>query len=384
MGTVVAAATSPIEAGLKALWEEVLSIDGIGVEDDYFALGGTSLQSVKLFSEVERHFGVQLRLTTILAAPIVRALARLIEPTAGAAGDGLVLLRPGRNKNLFLVHDGLGETLLYLNLARRLPGAFSVYGIEPRRLPGIALAHATVEDMADYYVEQIRGTQAHGPYRLGGMCAGGVIAYAMAAQLRGLGEEVEVVLILDGATPQAPHRAGRIASARRARMRALMQGEREHGVTLGSLLALAGAVAKKIRNTVIYESSAFLARISARLRFALLQRLVRRDQSWPLWLSRLTVAQIYTALEMRYQPPTLPDVPVLLVRASQGADADTPYRDIYSGDDFGWRNVAGQLAMADVAGGHASMLQQAHVDSLASALLLKLPAWSETSVGGRP
>jgi FkbH-like protein len=384
MGTVVAAATSPIEAGLKALWEEVLSIDGIGVEDDYFALGGTSLQSVKLFSEVERHFGVQLRLTAILAASTVRSLARLIEPTAGAAGDGLVLLRPGRNKNLFLVHDGLGETLLYLNLARRLPGAFSVYGIEPRRLPGIALAHATVEDMADYYVEQIRGTQAHGPYRLGGMCAGGVIAYAMAAQLRGLGEEVEVVLILDGATPQAPHRAGRIASARRARMRALMQGEREHGVTLGSLLALAGAVAKKIRNTVIYESSAFLARISARLRFALLQRLVRRDQSWPLWLSRLTVAQIYTALEMRYQPPTLPDVPVLLVRASQGADADTPYRDIYSGDDFGWRNVAGQLAMADVAGGHASMLQQAHVDSLASALLLKLPAWSETSVGGRP
>jgi thioesterase domain-containing protein len=308
-----------------------------------------------------------LRLTTILAAPTVRALARLIEPTAGAAGDGLVLLRPGGNKNLFLVHDGLGETLLYLNLARRLPGAFSVYGIEPRRLPGIALAHATVEDMAAYYVEQIRSTQAHGPYRLGGMC-----------------EELEVVLILDGATPQAPHRAGRIASARRARMRALMQGEREHGVTLGSLLALAGAVAKKIRNTVIYESSAFLARISARLRFALLQRLVRRDQSWPLWLSRLTVAQIYTALEMRYQPPTLPDVPVLLVRASQGADADTPYRDIYSGDDFGWRNVAGQLAMADVAGGHASMLQQAHVDSLASALLLKLPAWSETSVGGRP
>ena len=381
MDTVAASATSPIEAGLKALWEEVLSIDGIGVEDDYFALGGTSLQSVKLFSEVERRFGVQLRLTTILAAPTVRSLARLLEPTATAAGDGLVLLRQGGDKNLFLVHDGLGETLLYLNLAQRLPGAFSVYGIEPRRLPGIALAHASLQDMAACYVEQIRRVQAHGPYRLGGMCAGGVIAYAMAAQLRGLGQEVEVVLILDGATPQAPHRAGRIASARMSRMRALMQRDGGRDGTLGRSRALMGAVARKVWNTVTYESSAFIARISARLRFVLLQRLVRRDQSWPLWLSPLTVAQIYTALELRYQPPALPDVPVLLVRASQGADADTPYRDIYSGDDFGWRNVAGQLALADVAGGHASMLQQAHVDSLASALFAHLPAWSELTAG---
>ena len=382
MGTAIAAAASPIEAGLKALWEEVLLIDGIGVEDDYFALGGTSLQSVKLFSEVERRFGVQLRLTTILAAPTVRSLARLIVPTAAAARDGLVLLKPGLNKNLFLVHDGLGETLLYLNLAQRLPGAFSVYGIEPRRLPGIALAHATVEDMADYYVEQIRSTQAHGPYRLGGMCAGGVIAYEMAAQLRREGEEVEVVLILDGATPQAAHRAGRIASGRRSRMRALMQGNQARGVTLKSSLALAGAVARKVWNTAIYESSAFLTRISARLRFALLQRLVRLDRPWPVWVPRLTVAQIYTALELRYLPPALSDVPVLLIRASQGVDADTPYRDIYSGEDFGWRAVAGQLMLADVAGGHASMLQHAHVDSLASSLLAQLPAWSEVSVGG--
>ena len=150
---------------------------------------------------------------------------------------------------------------------------------------------------------------------------------------------------------------------------------------LGSSLALAGAVARKIWNTALYESSAFLTRISARLRFALLQRRVRRDQSWPVWVPRLTVAQIYTALELRYLPPALSDVPVLLIRASQGVDADTPYRDIYSGEDFGWRAVAGQLMLADVAGGHASMLQQAHVDSLASSLLAQLPAWSEVSVG---
>ena len=72
---------------------------------------------------------------------------------------------------------------------------------------------------------------------------------------------------------------------------------------------------------------------------------------------------------------------MLLVRASQGDDADTPYRDIYSDDDLGWRQVAGQLALADVAGGHASMLQETHVDSLTAALLSHLPGWSTLSHG---
>ena len=378
MSTVATPAASPMETALKELWEELLSIEGLGVEDDYFALGGTSLQSVKLFSEIDRRFGVQLRLTTILAAPTVRALARLIEPSTASTRSALVSLRPGGQENLFLVHDGLGETLLYLNLARRLPSAISVYGIEPRRLPGIALANATMEDMAACYVQQIRAVQPHGPYRLGGMCAGGVIAYAMAAQLRSLGEPVEVVLILDGATPQAPHRGGRIASKRLSRMRALAQGDQ------GQTIALLGAVLKKVWNALRYEISAFVKRQSVRLRFRWLQKLVRRDQAWPDWLAGMTVAQIYGALEARYQPPVLTDVAVLLVRASKGEDADTPYRDIYQDDDFGWRQVARQLAVADVAGGHASMLQEAHVDSLLSALLTRLPAWSALSQGSRP
>jgi thioesterase domain-containing protein len=210
------------------------------------------------------------------------------------------------------------------------------------------------------------------------MCAGGVIAYAMAAHLRALGEPVEVVLILDGATPQAPQRGGRIANQRMSRMRSLVQGDQGQG------LALLGAVLSKVWNALRYELSAFVQRRSARLRFRLLQALVRRDQAWPGWLTGLSVAQIYGALEARYQPPVLTDVAVLLVRASRGEDADTPYRDIYQDDDFGWRQVAQQLAVADVAGGHASMLQEAQVDSLLSALLMQLPAWSDLSRGSQP
>ena len=379
LDTVATAAASGIEQSLKELWEEVLGMDGLGVEDDYFALGGTSLQSVKLFGEIERRFGVPLRLTTILAAPTVRALAALINPHTALARSSVVALRPGHADNLFLVHDGLGETLLYMNLARRLPAHLSVFGIEPRRLPGIALAHASMEEMAAFYVEQMRSVQPQGPYRLGGMCAGGVIAYAMAAHLRTLGERVEVVTILDGATPQAAQRSGRIAAQRLGRVRALLDST--GGGLLRRLPALALALLRKAGNTLRYEARAGFLRQSVQWRFALLQTLLRQERSWPAWLPALSVAQIYDELDARYLPPALADVPVLLLRATLGEDADTPYKNIYRDDDFGWAQVAGQLTLADVAGGHASMLQQTHVDSLASTLLAHLPAWSEAPVG---
>lgn len=373
LGGPATPAASPVEQRLKALWSDVLAIDDLGVEDDYFALGGTSLQSVRLFAEIAKRFGVQLRLTAILAAPTVRTLARMIEADAGVARSGIVPLRTGSTENLFLVHDGLGETLLYLHLARRLPDSLSVFGIEPRRLPGIPLAHASMEEMAACYAAQVQAIQPHGPYHLGGMCAGGVIAYAMAAHLQRLGEVVETVAILDGATPQAAQRGGRVSGGRLARLRALVQGDGAQRATAPGRLSLAGAVARKLRNVVRYEFTAWLTRKSVQLRFHLLAALLRRERAWPRSVPGLSVAQIYGALDARYQPPVLADVRVLLVRASQGENADTPYRQIYRDDDFGWGRVAGLLTLADVAGGHASMLQEAHVDSLASVLAASLP-----------
>jgi thioesterase domain-containing protein len=109
------------------------------------------------------------------------------------------------------------------------------------------------------------------------------------------------------------------------------------------------------------------------LRFALLKILVKRSASWPPVLPELTVMQIYNALESRYIPPVLANVPILLVRASVGQGTDTPYRDLYCDEDFGWGEVAGQLELVDVAGGHSSMLQEEAIESLATAMLERFP-----------
>jgi thioesterase domain-containing protein len=70
------------------------------------------------------------------------------------------------------------------------------------------------------------------------------------------------------------------------------------------------------------------------------------------------------------------DAPILPVPASVGDGPDSPYRDLYLDEDFGWRRIAGQLELVDVIGGHSSMLQEQAVKSLAAALVRRLTAIS--------
>jgi len=86
----------------------------------------------------------------------------------------------------------------------------------------------------------------------------------------------------------------------------------------------------------------------------------------------MALPDIYAQLEARYTPPALGAARVLLVRASVGENADTPYREIYRDEDFGWRRVAERLEIVDVVGGHASMLQERFVDSIATVLVGQL------------
>jgi FkbH-like protein len=367
-------ATSPVEAELAQLWESVLEIDPVGVDDNYFDLGGTSLLSVSLFAQISRQFHVQLPLSAIVEAPTVRSLARLIGAPATQQRAGLVCLRAGGPANLFLVHDGLGETLLYLNLARRLPPDLTVYGIEPKRLPGIPLAHASIQSMAGFYVEQIRKIQPAGPYLLGGMCAGGLIAYEMAACLDAAGDPVQLVAILDGATPQAQRKhTGLVTDQQLSRIKAAVaqQGSVDRPF-VSRWAAVAGVIVRKVRNAARYRVYSVFHQASVRSRVAYLKRLIKRGAPWPKLLRPLSVMEIYGVLESEYQPPTLGSVPVLLVRATAGDGDDTPFREKYSAADLGWRRVAGRLELVDVKGGHASMLQEQAIDSLVSALCERL------------
>jgi FkbH-like protein len=307
------APSNDVERRMLALWQEVLGIPDLGVEDDYSAAGGTSLLAARLFSLVTQRFGVRLPLTTILDHSTVRKLARMVRSDRPQTGS-LIELRPDGLKNFFFVHDGDGETLLYGNVARRLPKQFAVFGIEPRHLRGIPLAHARIEDMASYYLEAVRQKQPHGPYFLGGMCAGGVIAYEMARQLEATGEGVELVVLLDSALPTTPKRKGRITRQRMGRLSQLFAQRAGKGNTF----ELVTAVLRKFFNAAVWEMAQRVRRWSVRGRFRLLRLLLDRDLAWPKLIPGLTVRQIYDAAESGYRPRPTPLPAVMLVRARAG------------------------------------------------------------------
>jgi thioesterase domain-containing protein len=226
--------------------------------------------------------------------------------------------------------------------------------------------------MARFYVEEIRKRQPTGPYILGGLCAGGVIAYEMASQLRSSGESVGLVVILDAAKPHARKRSGRMAKERVKRLEQMLEYARGHQRTfVGRAFVLVKAASGKLRNFLAWKITFWAKQISARARFRLLHELLGRGLGWPAFVRELSVREIYDSAEAKYFPKALSDVHVLLVRAESDKlndVADTPYREIYVDDELGWSSICPKIKVIDVAGGHSSMLQEPFVESLASAL----------------
>jgi oxalate---CoA ligase len=94
-------------------------------------------------------------------------------------------------------------------LARHLGPDQPFYALEPRGLDGADEPLTDVAAMAAYYIKTIRSLQPHGPYALGGLCFGGVIAFEMAQQLRSQGEPVALVALLDSGIKSGYNNASR-------------------------------------------------------------------------------------------------------------------------------------------------------------------------------
>ncbi|MGG6293358.1 HAD-IIIC family phosphatase [Leptolyngbya sp. AN02str] len=196
------------EHDLKVLWQEVLGISAIDLRDNYFDLGGTSLQAVELFAKIEQFFSKRLPLTALLEAPTIEDLAQRIDANPqeleANSTSSVLALNTGHDTapRLFLIHPGGGDVLLYRSLARYLQPDVAVYAIKPCTQRGFPILHTHIPEMAAYYIEQIRAVQPEGPYLLGGFCAGGAIALEMALQLQRQGVAVPLVAMMNSVQSQ--------------------------------------------------------------------------------------------------------------------------------------------------------------------------------------
>ncbi len=188
-----------IESQLARVWERTFDRRSIGVRDDFFDLGGHSLLAVRMMEQVEKDFHKRLPITTLLEAPTIEQMAQLLQQEEWSPlWSSLVVLRAGASKPpFFCVHGIGGEVLNYRDLARHLTPDQPLYGLQAQGLDGKHPCHDRVEDMAEHYINEIRSVQPAGPYYLGGLSFGGVVAFEMARQLHAQHQQVGLVALFD-------------------------------------------------------------------------------------------------------------------------------------------------------------------------------------------
>lgn len=192
-----------VERQVANLWESLLGVHPIGAKDNFFDLGGNSLTAVRLFSAIRDLTGVNLPLATLFDAPTVEKLADALRRNT-AKWSSLVPIHAGGSRvPLFLIHGAEGNVLLYRQLAQHLGPDQPVYGFQSQGLNGSDSFHTSIEEMAAHYIKELPTVQPHGPYRLGGYCLGGMIAFEMARQLRERGERASLVVLIESYNPTA-------------------------------------------------------------------------------------------------------------------------------------------------------------------------------------
>jgi FkbH-like protein len=356
-----------LEASLADLWAEVLRLETVGVRENFFELGGTSLRAVDLFAQIERRFGKKLPLTALIEASTVERLAQVL--TEARDRDSLVMIRDGNGElPLFLVHDGDGETMLYRNLALRLKPEHAVFGLQPRSRADSPLVQTRITDMAAHHIDRIRSVQPKGPYLLGGMCAGGVIAFEIARQLQRAGDKVALVALLDAADVAAQLRSWRFAAQRLHSFSTILHQDKSIRLDRRMRSVIAKAL-RKARNLSAYLLGDRLRRLQDGIRLRLLRTLLDCGRPLPRALRGIPVRTVYLFAERSFRPDERFDGRLTLFRATSGEGNDEPYVERYSDSVFGWsaRSTQG-VRVYDVLGGHSSMLQEPFVASLAEQL----------------
>jgi len=348
--------SNELERQLTQIWEEVLGIKPIGIQNNFFDLGGNSLLAVQMLAEVEKQCGKNLPITTLLQSPTVEDLAKVLSTLEEQTmvGDLVPLRSSGTKPPVFCIYG----ILLYQDLVNQLDSNQPVYGVylqEEVELikTGNVDQHnsifSSVQTIAARYLQAIRTLQPHGPYYLAGESFGGVVAFEMAQQLQAAGEEVALVALFDSKAPNSVVRMPLVQRLQLHGQMLLKQG-------LPYLLEKAQPVIQKVQQK-------FFAGRGKMLQLS--------TEGVPQTNSEEAPQDIREAVRQRaselYFPQPYSGKMVLFYAME---------RDAFEGEcdrDLGWKSVAaGGLEIYDVPGDHLGILKEPNVRVLAEKLQLHL------------
>jgi len=335
-----------LESVLTGWWRELLSIEHVTLDADFFDLGGDSITAARLFKNIQKAYNVEIGLSAIFEARTIRLLARLIRqeiekvPSELRFCRSLVPIQPLGTRTPIYVMSGLGGNVIkFYPLASYLGEDQPMFGLLPRGLDGKQPYFTRIEDMAAYYADAMLRVQPEGPYRLIGYSFGGLVALEVAQQIRARGGEISFLGLLDTSEP------GYMESFKKtlpARQRFRVYWDHLEDVSPIS------HVAERLNNLLIRKLSPFTYRL-----YDALDRGVPRELGKIEYINALAAA--------RYRP-TFYAGKLTLFRSAE--------RQISEGNDeaLGWEGWVGRLEVIHIPSNHFNILKEPTVSALAEKL----------------
>ncbi|HUF09111.1 MAG TPA: amino acid adenylation domain-containing protein [Rhodothermales bacterium] len=198
--------SNPVEVKLVSIWREILQLERVSTRDNFFEIGGTSLQAIRIFSKIRSEYGARISSSRLLQSPTIEDIAKLLDESSSShSAKCLVPLKTsGSLVPIFLIHSGGLQVLFYKELAQRLDERIPLFGLQAVGHDGSEAPLTSIQDMATRYIAEIEEVHPHGPYVLLGHCFGVTVALEMAKQLAAKGKETPLLVSIDGEAPLPP------------------------------------------------------------------------------------------------------------------------------------------------------------------------------------
>jgi thioesterase domain-containing protein/acyl carrier protein len=347
-----------IDETLAAWWQDLLGIEHVSLDDDFFELGGHSLVGVRLFAKIKKKYQVDLELAVLFEARTVRHLAEVIARKRQAVSEApktwssLVPIQPnGSRVPLFCVHAIGGDVLFYQPLSNALGSDQPLYAFQSPLVTG-EVRETTLEELASFYVKELRAFYPNGPYLLLGASLGGHIVFEMARQLSAQGAEPRLLMLVDAGVPGSDEYLRFLSKAH-----ALVKMIRNEHVTY---------LRRKAREKTEYWRELWLRRI----RIAQCAGYKILGRSVPLRLHYFQAEQAHLRALQRYSFHHYSGK-IILFRATDRGEILGRHEH----PTLGWgAYAAGGLEIYDIPSAHVAMLLEPYVRNFADKLKTILPS----------
>ena len=336
------------EYALCTLWSQLLDVYPIGIDDDFFDLGGTSMLAVELMAEIEQVYGRNLPLAVLFEAPTVRALSARLrnQPYEGEWNPIIPMRTEGDRPPLFLTHGRGNAVFEYVSLVRRLGDNQPVYGLQGQGADGGRIRFSSIEDIAADYVEAVCAMQPEGPYYLAGFCESSLLALEMAQRLVASGRKVGLLCFFDLPSPEIWEPEAE-AEAQQAYCALPIPPTLDE--QFGTPKRKANPLWVRLPHALKARAQRQYHRLYIRLQLA-------RGRTVPQRMRYLMIQDTYRRLFERYVPKPYPGR-IAVVRSTKYAHVPP---------DLGWTAYAkGGVDTYYIAGGHTDMLFEPYVAEVA-------------------